>query len=200
ETSSQNETVSSIRFTPQITDRGKLIKCSVRQRNETILDPEDRMSIEYQLETTRLLFIYYKPIVTLRLGASLTSRQIKEGDDIYFDCIIDAEPLSYKILWFHNEQELHHNVSFGRIISNYSLALQKIERKMSGKYVCLAANSEGQTVSNAVVLDVLYSPVCKIKFTKVYGVGRHEEISILCEVESSPKDIKGFRWALNSTS
>jgi hypothetical protein len=40
--------------------------------------------------------------VTLQLGPSLNPDDIEEGDDCYFECIIKANPPTYKVVWRHN--------------------------------------------------------------------------------------------------
>lgn len=42
------------------------------------------------------------PIVKLQMGSSLNPDDIKEGDDIYFDCHIQSNPKPYKLAWYHN--------------------------------------------------------------------------------------------------
>jgi hypothetical protein len=42
------------------------------------------------------------PIVTLRLGSTLSSDDIKESDDIYFECDIKANPPWRKLSWLHD--------------------------------------------------------------------------------------------------
>lgn len=42
------------------------------------------------------------PIVLLRLGNSIDPNGIKEGDDVYFDCYVKANPPSTKLTWYHN--------------------------------------------------------------------------------------------------
>lgn len=42
------------------------------------------------------------PIVTLKMGSSLNPDDIKEGDDIYFDCHIQSNPKPYKLAWYHD--------------------------------------------------------------------------------------------------
>lgn len=46
------------------------------------------------------------------------------------------------------------NVSAGIIISTHSLVLQSVTRGHSGNYTCVAANSQGETVSPEVELKV----------------------------------------------
>jgi Immunoglobulin domain len=42
------------------------------------------------------------PLVTLRLGSPLASDDIKEGDDVYFECDVKANPNWRKLHWRHN--------------------------------------------------------------------------------------------------
>jgi hypothetical protein len=40
--------------------------------------------------------------VVLSLGSSLNATNLKEGDDVYFECNIRASPKPYKISWRFN--------------------------------------------------------------------------------------------------
>jgi hypothetical protein len=42
------------------------------------------------------------PETRLKLGSSLSGDHIKEGSDVYFDCVIDANPPVSKVDWRHN--------------------------------------------------------------------------------------------------
>lgn len=43
-----------------------------------------------------------RPVVSLKIGSTLNAGDIKEGDDVYFDCKIRSNPKAYKLLWYHN--------------------------------------------------------------------------------------------------
>ncbi|KAL3286211.1 hypothetical protein HHI36_000722, partial [Cryptolaemus montrouzieri] len=43
------------------------------------------------------------PEAQIILGASLNPDAIREGSDVYFDCIVNAHPPVYKVEWRHNE-------------------------------------------------------------------------------------------------
>ncbi|XP_017488433.1 PREDICTED: peroxidasin homolog, partial [Rhagoletis zephyria] len=88
------------------------------------------------------------------MGSSLNPDDIKEGDDVYFECVIQSNPKPYKMSWFHNGKELHSNVSAGIILSDQSLVLQSVSRASAGDYTCLAVNSEGKGASNPVSLRI----------------------------------------------
>lgn len=47
------------------------------------------------------------PIVTLRLGSTL-SDDIKEGDDVYFECQAVANPQWRKLYWLHDVSALRY--------------------------------------------------------------------------------------------
>jgi hypothetical protein len=42
------------------------------------------------------------PVVSLKMGSSLNPDDIKEGDDVYFECNIRANPKAYRLAWFHD--------------------------------------------------------------------------------------------------
>ncbi|KAG8232507.1 hypothetical protein J437_LFUL012500 [Ladona fulva] len=41
------------------------------------------------------------PQVSLSLGSSLRPEDIKEGDDVYFECQVKANPREHRISWMH---------------------------------------------------------------------------------------------------
>ena len=50
-----------------------------------------------------LSFLYpARPDVQLSLGSNLLATNIKEGDDVYFDCRASALPPVTRLEWFHN--------------------------------------------------------------------------------------------------
>ena len=40
------------------------------------------------------------PVVSLSLGSNLEAGDIKEGDDVYFECNVTANPRANKVAWF----------------------------------------------------------------------------------------------------
>ncbi|KAH0955172.1 hypothetical protein HN011_009771, partial [Eciton burchellii] len=157
------------------------------------------------------------PIASLKMGSTLNPKDIKEGSDVYFECNVRANPRSYKLTWFHEGEELHHNVTGGVVLSDHSLVLQSITRESAGGYACTAANVEGHAKSNVVNLEVMFAPVCKHVLNsgvgwrhqnatpppfnvpeEVHGALKHETISLVCEVEASPTTVT-FHWTFNSS-
>ena len=48
------------------------------------------------------LFSADTPQSILSLGSSLNGSNIKEGDDVYFECNVRANPRPYKVTWRFN--------------------------------------------------------------------------------------------------
>ncbi len=49
-----------------------------------------------------LIFLADTPRLSLAAGLNLDMEDIKEGDDVYFECGIKANPPVFKVQWFHN--------------------------------------------------------------------------------------------------
>ncbi|KAL0895212.1 hypothetical protein ABMA27_013650, partial [Loxostege sticticalis] len=87
-----NLTVSVLSFVPTLDDDGKPITCRADNPNVTSLS----------LETSWTISVVYPPVVWLRLGSSLAEGDIKEGDDVYFECHVRANPPVRKLSWLHD--------------------------------------------------------------------------------------------------
>lgn len=59
-----------------------------------------------QQGTDKSLLFSDPPIVVLRLGSTLNADDIKEGDDVYFECHVRANPHWRKLTWLHNVSTL----------------------------------------------------------------------------------------------
>ncbi|XP_058988290.1 uncharacterized protein LOC101894825 [Musca domestica] len=139
------------------------------------------------------------PTLQLDLGSNLNPEDIEEGDDVYFECKVHANPAAYKVVWKHNNQIIQHNQRAGVIVSSGDLALQGVTRHQAGNYTCTASNVEGDGDSNVVELKVMYKPICRADQKKIYGVARNEAAEILCEVDAFPPP-ENFKWSFNNTA
>lgn len=97
--------MSILRFTPTIEDDGKYLTC--RAENPAI--PDSALEDKWRLD------VQYQPVVSLRMGETLNPDDIKEGDDVYFECIVRANPKVYKLAWFKdvsiaNNSRVHHDI------------------------------------------------------------------------------------------
>ncbi|XP_063905692.1 nephrin isoform X2 [Zophobas morio] len=184
-----NTTTSTLSFVPRKEDDGKYLSC----RAENKMMSADRLEDKWKLE------IHYTPEAKIILGTSLNPDSIREGTDVYFDCVINAHPPVYKVEWKHNGKVLNINIQAGIIIANQSLVLQGVSRSTAGNYTCVGYNTEGDGESNAFYLNVMYTPTCKPNQTRIYGVAKQEQAQITCQVDANPSDIQ-FRWSFNNSA
>ncbi|XP_018319740.1 hemicentin-1-like [Agrilus planipennis] len=184
-----NTTTSTLSFVASKDDAGKKLTCQAE--NKAVPAPA--------LRDVWTLKIQYTPEVKITLGTSLDPDDIKEGSDVYFDCVIDAQPRVYKVEWRHNGKLLQHNAGVGIIISNQSLVLQGVSRKSAGNYTCVGYNTEGDGESEPFYMDVMFSPTCKPNQTRVYGVAKQEEARITCLVDANPTELQ-FKWTFNNSA
>ncbi|XP_078035253.1 sidestep III isoform X2 [Augochlora pura] len=179
---------STLVFSPVPDDHGKILKC--RGENPALTDA--------YLEDFFQLNVAFPPKVQLHLGNTLNAEKIKEGDDVYFECKVQANPQHHIITWRHNDGELKQNYSAGIILSAQSLVLQKIGRDNAGNYTCRASNDRGETTSPAVTLRVQFAPVCKAKEVSVIGASLEESVKVRCEVDADPNEVE-FVWEFNNS-
>lgn len=85
-----NQSVSILKFVPSIENEGKYLTCRAENPNMQDSAIEDRLQLNVQ----------YKPVVSLKMGTNLNPDVIKEGEDVYFDCNVTANPEAYKLSWF----------------------------------------------------------------------------------------------------
>ncbi|KAF3429254.1 hypothetical protein E2986_00747 [Frieseomelitta varia] len=192
--------LSTLRFSPVPDNHAKILKC--RGENPKLPDAylEDFFQLnvvcEYTLSfskipsldimnSVRYFSLAVPPKVQLHLGSTLNAEKIKEGDDVYFECKVRANPEHHKITWRHNDAVLTQNYSAGIIMSTQSLVLQKIGRDNAGNYTCLASNDR-------------VAPVCKAKEVSIIGASLEESVKVRCEVDADPNEVE-FVWEFNNS-
>lgn len=188
ENSNDSTVTSTVTFVPVPEDDGTILKCIGENPKLPHMNQEDYFKLN----------VVYPPQVVLSLGSTLNAEGIKEGDDVYFECNIKANPKQHKITWYRNGMLVSQNVSAGIIISTHSLVLQSVTRGHSGNYTCVAANSQGETVSPEVELKVRYSPVCKETDITIIGASLDEAVKVHCDVSADPSDVT-FQWQMNNS-
>ncbi|XP_068213180.1 synaptogenesis protein syg-2-like [Palaemon carinicauda] len=153
------------------------------------------------LSDRRKLIVYYEPIVDLTLGRPLESENIKEEDDVYFECGIRSNPRFHHILWYHNGQEIFQDISGGVVISKQSLVIRNVSRSHSGSYSCVATNAQGRTHSNTFLLKVQHSPICAGTGSqeRTKGAARGTEVKAKCQVEAEPSSNLIWSWVRKRT-
>ncbi|KAL4707861.1 hypothetical protein ACJJTC_015385 [Scirpophaga incertulas] len=185
-----NETQSLLQWTPLKEHNGLVLTCRAEHLRF------NRSTIESRLP----LNIYYVPVATIHLGAKMNPNDIEQGDDVYFECRVDANPPAYKVVWEHNGVLLQHNVANGIILTgNTNLAMRNVTRLQAGKYTCIASNVEGDGKSPPILVQIVYKPLCRKKEIKMIGAAAQEPSSVVCEVDAFPPP-DTFEWTLNNSA
>ncbi|KAG7154098.1 Neural cell adhesion molecule 1-like 4 [Homarus americanus] len=184
-----NVSKTTLNLTPTRQNDGAIVSC--RAENPAI--PGAAM------EDIIKLSVHYTPRVQLRAGQNLVLTNIKEGDDVYFECVVKASPPAHTVHWYLQSQEIRHNTSGGVIMTNHSLVLQSVNRESSGAYTCSATNKHGSATSQPIRLSVKYTPVCIEEQQWTYGGGRGDQVNVSCQVDAHPEP-HTFRWAFNTSA
>ncbi|CAK1545417.1 unnamed protein product [Leptosia nina] len=180
-------TVSKLTMLPQPEDDGTTIRCRA-----------DNPILRVALEDSFKMSVVYKPVVSMSLGSTLNPNDIKEGDDVYFECNIKSNPKEHRISWYHNDEQVSQNMSSGVFISTKSLVLQRVTRQDVGLYSCRAANQIGESTSQSVFLRVQYAPTCAQATPVVIGARLDESLRVRCTVSADPADV-AFYWQFNNS-
>ncbi|XP_067133867.1 protein turtle homolog A-like isoform X1 [Centruroides vittatus] len=183
-----SKSTSILTFTPTLEDNGKYLSCRAENPHIPGSATEDGWTLE----------VHYVPQITMKLGSKLRHTHIQEGNDVYFECNIRANPWVSEITWRLEGQQIQTNISAGIIVSNQSLVLQKVRRISTGRYTCMATNTEGEGESNPIHLRVQYAPICVPDQKQFYGAARDEIVKVSCELEADPPEVK-FRWEFNTS-
>lgn len=65
----------------------------------------ERKEIDFSISI--ILYFSDVPEATVRLGTSLDKNSIREGTDVYFDCMVFSHPIVFRIEWRHNVSKIH---------------------------------------------------------------------------------------------
>uniref|UniRef100_A0A2H1WVI8 SFRICE_023342 n=1 Tax=Spodoptera frugiperda TaxID=7108 RepID=A0A2H1WVI8_SPOFR len=109
---------SQVQFMPLPEDDGVQLKC---QADNNALPGQS-------LEDSFKLDVVYPPVVSLSLGSTLNPHDIKEGDDVYFECSVRANPREHRISWYHNLGYEKILDTYFFILSYYKLNNTQIKR------------------------------------------------------------------------
>ncbi|XP_064103223.1 hemicentin-1-like [Macrobrachium nipponense] len=156
---------------------------------------------EEPLSDRRKLTVFYEPIVELTLGRPLEADNIKEEDDVYFECHVKSNPKSHRIEWYHNGEEIGQRVRAGVVLSRQSLVLRGVVRSHSGSYTCVATNAHGRSVSNTFLLTVQHAPICagSAGRERTLGAARGTVVKARCTVEAEPSSNLVWSWVRKRT-
>ncbi|XP_053642179.2 uncharacterized protein [Cherax quadricarinatus] len=176
------------RLLPTPKDNGRTVTC-------TATNPKVS---QYSLSASTLLSVQYAPEVMVRLAPALDPNNIEEGDDVYFECQITANPPESRILWLHQGRRLHTDREQGVLAQGRNLVLQKVRREHRGDYQCVVTNAVDTVTSAPTVLDVMFLPECREPRNVTVSVTATEEVTLDCVVESNPEEVQ-FLWKVNSS-
>ncbi|XP_066588707.1 neural cell adhesion molecule 2-like isoform X2 [Prorops nasuta] len=152
------------------------------------------------LEEAKTLRVLYPPDVDAHLANGYIMDTLREGDDLKLICNVYSNPPPTRINWYHNDELLEHDVLGGILLASSSLTLRVLTLEHAGDYSCEAVNSIGRGLSRPILIHMKYAPRCREGQEKQEIIaGRHESVSLRCEVEAVPDDIVRFSWTYNNT-
>ena len=109
-----NSTNSILNFVPRVEDGGKFLKCRAENVEMAASQVEDSWNLEINCKIGLGGWLYIipfhddsdLPLTLLSLGPNFDADKIKEGDDVYFECSIEAKPAIYKTSWWFNVSKM----------------------------------------------------------------------------------------------
>ncbi|KAJ4448441.1 hypothetical protein ANN_10457 [Periplaneta americana] len=141
-----NITQSTLTFTPTLADNGKTLTCRAVNKLIDAAVEEDSWKLN----------VFYVPMLTLELGTNMNPDDIEEGDDVYFECKIDANPWAYKVVWKHNEN--------AEILIQASKAIGLEVNPEKTKYMILSRDENIVRNGNIKIGDLSFEEVEKFKY------------------------------------
>ncbi|XP_066989164.1 protein turtle homolog A-like [Macrobrachium rosenbergii] len=184
----QNTTLRRGRLLPTTDDHGRTLTCTATNPKVT----------EYKLSVSHTLEVHFPPEVEAKLAPALDPSNIKEGDDVYFECSVKANPLESKVVWLHEGKQLHTDLQLGVLAQGKNLVLQKVNRRAMGNYQCRVTNPIDTVTSAPTSLNVMFVPECSDSTNVTVSVTPTEEVKLNCLVDSNPEEVR-FIWKVNST-
>ncbi|XP_064114069.1 roundabout homolog 3-like isoform X1 [Macrobrachium nipponense] len=184
----QNTTLRRGRLLPTTDDHGRTLTCAAT--NPKV--PEYKLAVSHTLE------VHFPPEVEAKLAPALDPSNIKEGDDVYFECSVKANPPESKVIWLHEGKQLHTDLQLGVLAQGKNLVLQKVSRHAMGNYRCRVTNSIDTVTSAPTSLNVMFVPECSDNTNATVSVTPTEEVKLNCRVDSNPEEVR-FIWKVNST-
>lgn len=184
----RNTTVRRGRLLPSMDDNGQTLTC-------TASNPK---VAHFTAVASHTLTVLFGPVVEVRLAPALDPSNIREGEDVYFECHIKANPPETRVLWLHEGDPLHSDRSRGVLAQGRNLVLQGVSRQAAGKYQCKVTNTLATVTSAPVPLDVLYPPECSDDHEQAVSVAATEEVELRCVLEANPAQVD-FKWSVNTS-
>ncbi|XP_064474679.1 B-cell receptor CD22-like isoform X2 [Ornithodoros turicata] len=154
-------------------------------------------------EDSITLSVYHAPRAALRFGQGLDPDRIVEGQDVYLECAIRANPRVTEVSWTLDGTPMDAaapNATVQVLVQEQYLVVRNVSRSHSGSYRCRVRSPRGAAVSNSLRLRVQYAPRCRNQSQAVlyYSTAR-EEMRIICDMEADPPSLS-FRWIVRNNS
>ena len=150
------------------------------------------------VEASVLLDIKFPPRVKLQWGASIVEDEISAGQDIYLECLTEANPGVSRLVWLQDNYRVEPSREDSVVISGHSLVIQSLEPRHSGNYSCVASNDQGDAVSESLQLRVKYRPVCLQSDRQTVFLPLNVQAEVLCRVSAHPPP-SFWWWTFNNS-
>ncbi|XP_070293407.1 B-cell receptor CD22-like [Salvelinus sp. IW2-2015] len=157
-TDSQWEVMSSLTFTPSITDHNPSLVCTAEHRGGKTV------------KRSKTLNVKYAPVDVKVEGVS----SVKEGDSVELRCSSDSNPAAHSYRWHNSRGPLP--------TTGPTITLENVTRLTEALY-CTDINTEGQGHSSSLKLNVEYPPEIKVGSACTSDISM---VTCLCIVDSEP--------------
>ncbi|XP_074162873.1 B-cell receptor CD22 isoform X2 [Sminthopsis crassicaudata] len=159
-------TESQFTFNPSWTHHGKELACCV-------WDSENRQLSEKIVQ----LDVRHTPKVTI---GAIHPLEVKEGKSVTLKCLVQSSnpEIQGGFLWFKDE--------VNQLYLDENLILSNVHWQQTGNYQCAAMNEIGQGKSEAVHLQVLYSPKLSKVQPSEFIVLENNTVELYCTTKAYP--------------
>uniref|UniRef100_A0A8C1WMU6 B-cell receptor CD22 n=1 Tax=Cyprinus carpio TaxID=7962 RepID=A0A8C1WMU6_CYPCA len=119
------------------------------------------------------------------VSVSISPSVIVEGDSVTLSCSSDSNPPALNFSWFKGGMF----VGSGRIYN-----ISKISSDDSKKYKCKSRNEHGEKYSDAVTLNIMYSPRnVSVSISQSGQLWEGDSVTLICSSDSNPP-VLNFSW------
>ena len=150
------------------------------------------------VEAALLLDIKFPPRVKLEWGANIVPDQISAGQDVYLECLTQANPAVSRLVWLQDNYRVEPSKTDSVVISGHSLVIQSVSPRHSGNYSCVSSNTQGDAVSESLQLRVKYKPVCSQPDLQTVFLPLNVQAEVLCRVSAHPPP-SFWWWTFNNS-
>lgn len=101
-----------------------------------------------------LILITVAPTVSLVFGSSNQNEQILEGSELYFECNVNANPRTQRIVWLFNGQPLRDSSEFNQTISHSKTIDEKLKNDLNNE-INIENHSESDSLQSNKLIRTL---------------------------------------------